>query len=225
MPLTKSSEGLEELVDESSGKEIVIAPVIVDRLDSLMKKYEQFLGLGYGGRGLVQKHMQDVVLPCDINIFLQSTLHYETHENYEQNTGLFISQLIKNSYEAGNNGFELDMNSLKPINFLVSEVYGTKERMVIVVVKGEAGNYCGCSSQYSTFTIEKAGYGCGHSAQHSTFTVEEAGYLCWYGARNSTFNTHNPEQYERFKKSVHPSKDNKLYLLSPNGSILEGGAW
>ena len=203
MPLVHSSD-ISDLVDETSGKEVVVTPAVVDRFADLTKKYEEFL---MDKDTWLKDHVREIILPCDINIFVQQTRKCEDHKNYEQNTGLFISQLIKNSYEAGNNEFELDVGSLKPINGLASNVSGREKQKVRIVIKGKTGD------------------GCGRDVRYSIFTIEEAGYLCGYGARNSTFNTHNPEQYERFKKSVHPSKDNKLYLLSPNGSILKGGPW
>ena len=260
MALATPSGELEELVDESSGKEIVATPVVVDRFEDLMKKYEQ--GLDFGAREVWTKNnVHDVFLPSDINLFLQQTREYEDHVNYSENTGFFISQLIQNSYTAGHTDFELDVNSLKPIDYFTSNISGTKERRASIVIKGEtgdacgsnahhstfiikkAGHWCGWESKYSTFTIEKAGHKCGIHAENSTFTIGEAGDQCGYGvkhstftiegaeywcgseAHHSTFKTHNPEQYEKFKVYISQNKENKLYLLSPNGSILQGGSW
>ena len=260
MSLAKPSTGLEELVDATSGREIVEAPVVVNRFQSLTKKYELLLSMEWRNE-LLREYVTEVLSPCDINIFLQQTRDYEDHTNYRRNTGLFISQLISNSHYAGNNEFELDMNSLKPINGLVSNVSGTEKRMVRVVITGEVGyqcgqstqhsaltireagdwcgrlakqctfttkevgNNCGINAQHSTFTIEKARDMCGSWAKHSTFTIREAGDWCGWEAQHSTFNTHNPDQYKQFKKSVPQNKGNVLYLLSNTGSIIKGGEW
>ena len=262
MPLAQPSGGIEELVDADSGREIVVAPAVVNRFAELRKKYEEFLILtGTEWKEWLGNHVPEVVLPCDISLFLQSTHDYENHTNYQKHTGLFISQLIKNSYNAGNSDFELDMNALKPIHYLAIEVSGTKEQMVRVVITGEVGSQCGWNAQHSTFTIEKAGYLCGKFAQHSTFTIEKvangcgwlarhsiftirkAGDLCGVQVENSTFTiekaendcgikaeysifrTHNPEQYDQFKKSVTQNKENAIYLLSADDSVLKGGSW
>ena len=243
MALATPSGELENLVDATSGKEIIATPTVVDRFADLKKKYEQYLIIQNDLEQWVKDHVKEVFLPPDINIFVQQTREYENYANYNRGTSDFISQLIQNSYKAGNNGFELDMNLLKPIDDLASGVYGTKKRMVRVVVKGEASNYCGFQAKKSAFTIEKAGNWCGWSAKHSTFTIGEAGDKCGFRAENSTFTiekagdncgseahqstfkTHNPNQYERFKKFVHPSKDNKLYLLATDDSIIKGVEW
>ena len=263
MALCKSV-GLEELVDADSGREVVVAPAVVNRFADLTKKYEPFLVIPletYNWENWLRNHVQEILLPHDINLFLQQTRDYENNADYNHNTGQFISQLLQNSYHAGNSDFELDMNLLKPINYFASRLSGTKERRASIVIKGETGDACGSNAQYSTFTIEKAGEACGWStkhstfvigkagkwcgylAQHSTFTIEEAGNLCGYEVENSTFTiekagqecglqaqhsifkTHNPLQYKRFKESVPKNRDNALYLLATNGSILKGGPW
>ena len=226
MPLATPSTGIEELVDESSGKEIVATQSVIDKFADLTKKYDQFAVLTeYDWKRWLRNHVQEVVPPCDINIFLQQTREYENHKNYGFNTGIFISQLIQNSYKAGNNDFEFDVILLKPIDRLASAVSGTEEQVVRVVVNGEVGNGCGSWAQHSTFTIEKTGDVCGQFAQHSTFTIEKAGNGCGFAAKNSTFKTHNSLQYERFKKSVSQDRSNELYLLAVDGSIFNGGKW
>ena len=243
MPLVQPSEGLEELVDADSGREIVVAPAVVNRFAELTKKYEQCLELGYGGRGWVQNNVQEVVLPCDINLFLQQTRDYEHHANYSDSTGYFITQLIQDSYNQGNNNFEIDVNALKPVDNLAANISGTKERTVNIIIKGKVGNWCGFGAQHTTFTIEKAenwcgweaqhsiftieeaGNWCGKNAKHSTFTIEEAGEGCGGWAQHSTFNTPNSNQYERFKDSINKNYRNTIYLLSSDGSILKGGPW
>ena len=249
MPLTTPSGGLEELVDATSGKEIVATPAIVDRFEDLTKKYEYFLANSVGIEWLADRIEwvtdleQEVVLPCDINLFLQQTREYENHKNYTQNTGIFISQLIKNSYNAGNNKFELNFNYLRLIDRTALSISGTKEKIIVIVITGEVGDSCGVNTRHSMFTVEKAGDWCGQYAQHSTFTIKEAGPWCgrnaehstftigeageWCGSssKHSTFNTHNSLQYERFKKSVPQKNGNAVYLLSDTGSILQGGPW
>ena len=189
MALCKSV-GLEELVDADSGREVVVAPAVVNRFADLTKKYEPFLVIPletYNWENWLRNHVQEILLPHDINLFLQQTRDYENNADYNHNTGQFISQLLQNSYHAGNSDFELDMNLLKPINYFASRLSGTEERMVRVVIKGEVGDRCGRNAQYSAFTIGEAGKYCGFLAENSTFTVQEAGYRCGSNAQYSTF--------------------------------------
>ena len=218
------SGSLDLLVDESSGREIVETPQLEDRFEDLKKKYKLFLDDDNNPEEWFLDNIHDVLLPSDINLFLQQTREYEDHTNYNY-TGHFISQLIQNSYNAGNNGFELDVNALKPISYLCSDVSGTEERLVRMIIKGRVGDYCGLDAQHSMFTIEKARFFCGWYAEHSTFTIWETKHLCWEGAQHSIFKTHNPEQYKLFRISVPQNKENKLYLLAADGSILKGGEW
>ena len=225
MSLTTPSGGIEELVDETSGKEIVLTPPLVDRFADLTKKYEQSLGLG-AREVWARNYVHDVLLPSDIDLFLQQTREYEHHPNYQIHSGYFISQLIQNSYKAGNNDFEFDVILLKPIDYLASEVVsGTKERTVKTTIKGEVGNFCGSGVKYSAFTIGKASDWCGYRAEHSTFTIEKAGDLCGSITKYSNFKTNNKDQYKRFKESVPLNEGNTLYLLSSDDSVLKGGSW
>ena len=56
---------------------------------------------------LVYYEVRSVLTPTKINLFLQSTITSEHKRNYASFTGLFISRLIQNSYNAGNNNFVL----------------------------------------------------------------------------------------------------------------------
>ena len=241
MPLAQPSGGLEELVDETSGKEIVATPVVINRFEELTKKYEQYLNEADANQTTLQ--IPSVLTPTECNTFLQSTNNYENHARYQGRTGLFVSKLIQCSYDAGYNDFKLDMNTLKSVDYLAYEISGTKKRMLKVVIKGEVEYNCGYGAKHSTLTIEKAGDGCGHGAQYSTFIIEEVGDACGYGVQYSTFTigkaegwcgigaehsifkTYNREQYRQFKKFVDRRSANSVYLLSPNGSILKGGKW
>ena len=186
MALIKPME-LEELVDETSGKEVVATPAIVDRFAELNKKYKKCLMVGSRLEQWLKDHVQEIFLPPDINIFLQSTHEFENDTDYNYGTGFFISHLIQNSYNAGNSKFELDVCSLKPIGSIASNIFATKERTIQMIIKGRTGDWLGHRAEHSMFTIEKAGDTCGEYAQYSTFTIKEVGSWCWFRAENSTF--------------------------------------
>ena len=186
MSLATPSAGLEELVNETSGREIVATSLLVDKYADLKKKYDYFFDDNNDMEKWSKEYVQEILLPCDINTFLQTTRYCEEHTDYSF-TGFFISQLIKNSYNAGNNDFKIDVNDLRLVDFLAYEISGTEEQKVRVAIKGRAWDWCGQYAQNCTFIIEKAGDECGQSAQYSTFTIGEAENWCGKYAKNSTF--------------------------------------
>jgi hypothetical protein len=66
------------------------------------------------------------LVPEDINLFLRYTVQFEDAELYQQNTGLFVSNLIKKAYANGHNNFTLNFEGLKPISFIGYEFEANK---------------------------------------------------------------------------------------------------
>ena len=128
----------------------------------LLKKYEAFLDIDFYSNGskmyqFVQgRHSIDYILaPTGINAFLQATIQYETYPRYADNTGLFISRLIQNSYNAGNNDFYLKPPVVKNIDYLGAHLQGTKRRNINLQIDGDVGNSYGLSAKNSTFKTTK----------------------------------------------------------------------
>ncbi|HLD00252.1 MAG TPA: hypothetical protein VJC39_00740 [Candidatus Nanoarchaeia archaeon] len=151
----------------------------------LMRKYEEVLeAKDYSEI----KTIDDILAPSDINAFLQVTIKYEQHQNYDWRTGKFISQLIQKSYDAGNNGFVLNTQKVKGVHNLGYKIQGTKERKIELKIEGDAGYNCGSNSKDSTITIEgNVGNDCGSYSNNSTITIAgNAGYDCGIYSKNST---------------------------------------
>jgi len=151
---------------------------------------------------------RNILTPNQINKFLQNTMTYENHYAYSETTGLFISQLLQNSYDAGINNFTLNTTQLKDIHYLGREIKGTPEKPINITVIGNIGEVLGNRSQYSRFNIEgSAGKNCGNSSQNATYNITgntedrcgseselsqfnitgSTGYLCGYSSTNSTY--------------------------------------
>ena len=208
---------------------------VKNRFGELCREYEEVLEANdYEGE---IKTIDDILAPSDINAFLQVTIKYEQHQNYDWRTGKFISQLIQISYDAGNNGFVLNTQKVK-LGYLGDKIQGTEERKIELKIEGDAGNYCGSNSKDSTITIEgnvrdncgfdsknstiiirgNAGNWCGWYSNNSTITIEgNVENWCGESSNNSTFKVKNKELYERLKTELDFKKRNTLFLIRPNG--------
>ncbi|HLD00254.1 MAG TPA: hypothetical protein VJC39_00750 [Candidatus Nanoarchaeia archaeon] len=159
---------------------------VKNRFGELCREYEEVLeARDYKGK---IKTIDDILAPSDINTFLQTTITCQQHQNYNWRTGMFISQLIQKSYDAGNNGFELNTQKVKRLNNLGYQIQGTKRRKIKLKIEGDAGDYCGRNSTDSTTTIGgNAGDYCGFDSKNSIITIgENAGNWCGYYSTDST---------------------------------------
>ena len=184
MPLATPSGGIEELVDENSGKEIVTVPPVVSRFTDLTKMYEDFLHSEFGEE---LENVVDVLTPFDINEFLQSTVSFEDLDGYASSTGWFVSCLMRNSYAAGHSQFTLDLRAIKPINSLGVSIKATESKKVYVTVLGEAGDNCGSSCKNAVFNVDVVGTYLGNKAHNSLFVVTSANEYLGNCAVDCTF--------------------------------------
>src|SRR3989344_7879657 len=89
---------------------------VKNRFGELCREYEEVLeARDYKGK---IKTIDDILAPSEINAFLQTTIGFEQHPEYDLRTGMFISQLIQKSYDAGNNDFVLNTQKLKVLDHL-----------------------------------------------------------------------------------------------------------
>ena len=208
MPLAKPSRGIEELVDVNSGREIIATPVVVDRFEDLMKKYDAFLSIPITFQETIREYMStvnDVLTPSEIDSFLHHTTLREEHGRYTELTGYFVSRLIQCSYDTGNRVFYVDTHSLKLFHDMGARVVGNIDRKLELTIHGEIGDMCGENTQNanivvgttgnflgshaynSTFKGRTAGDKCGFKTKNCTFTIEEVGHGCGFKVQQSTF--------------------------------------
>ena len=138
-----------------------------------------------------------VLSPDEITTFRRLTTCYEDNsyvlnEDHEAFTGLFISNLIQNSYDVGYNNFNLGTND----SFLLgSSIEGSEENPIIIGIGEVEFNHqiVGLLAKHSTFNIkENHGTEIGCDAKHSTFNIEEnQGENIGWDAKHSTFKSSN----------------------------------
>lgn len=84
-----------------------------------------------------------VLSPNQIDLFLQSTMIFEDHQNYVDLTGLFVTKLVQNSYSNGYNDFILNTMNLPALNRLGSYLCAGLERdEPRCIVRGDIGGHC-----------------------------------------------------------------------------------
>ena len=175
---------------------------------------------------LVHNEVRSVLTPTEINIFLQSTVTSEHRDNYADFTGIFISRLIQNSYDDGNNNFSFNLDMLQPIHHLGYQVQGTTKKILKVKIKGIAGDWCGSSVLFSQFSIETVKDLCGSDAQHSKFNLKTAEDLLGYIARDSQFSTEtvgNRASYDTFHNQFSTPREEtvqRLLHIIPEGNQI-----
>jgi len=171
-------------------KEKIEGSILPEGLEVLLEQYEEILEIDDWEKAYnATKKVKAVLKPDKINTFLQATIPYEAHKRYAENTGYFITKLIQNSYNAGNNGFKLVTKALsKKINNIGWELKGKKDKPLELLVEGDVGKECGAGAEHSTISITgNAGDGCGVLAKYSTISIAgNAGKECGYEAEHLT---------------------------------------
>ncbi|MFH1637495.1 MAG: hypothetical protein ABIB71_03660 [Candidatus Woesearchaeota archaeon] len=218
--------------------------------EELVKKYERILAISTYYVSGVLDEIDSILQPEQIDSFLQSTIRYDEHKNYSENTGLFITRLIQNSHNAGNNRFMLNTKALsKDINYIGGELKGREKNLLEIIVGGDCGEACGIwAKNIRKIRIARnAGKKCGFGANNlkELYIGGNAGEFCGSGAlnirqiyiggkaqsicgdtaRNSTFKTPNEETLRLLKKNVPKGQGNKIYFIHPDNHEEEIKEW
>lgn len=188
-------------------------------LDGVMRKYEEVLEKEYNTGELDDylKSITDILTPHQINSFLQATISKEQHENYQENTGHFISRLIQNSYNAGHNDFTLNTTNLKPIHLIGFKLKGKSRNKIRITTRGNAGDQWGQQSENCEYNIQ------GNTEQIAALSrnceCNIQGNIiepCGWGSQHSTYKTNIPETLEKMKRTV--PKGNRIIFIHPDGT-------
>jgi formylmethanofuran dehydrogenase subunit C len=110
--------------------------------------------LDYDVLSAVNSDIETVVLPSQINEFVQNGKIFSEHENYSNIFGIYISKLVKNSYDDGNNDFVLDLENVPLFDhlFLCLKGRGTKND-IDIIVNGNVGSNFAKSSMFLQVTL------------------------------------------------------------------------
>ena len=149
-----------------------------NRFSALLKKYEQCLETEFKdvqGKNFVQgqNDISDILSSEEINAFLQTTIQFEEHKQYAKNTGLFISKLIQNSYNAGNTEFTLNTNVISnPLIYLCAYLEAIEKNKLVISITGDVGDLLGWASYNCTYTVTgNVGYWLGYNSNNCIYTV------------------------------------------------------
>jgi len=185
----RKGEGIEGLVGSSMVEEVRE----VEASRGLSEVFERFVRIMDGGIDMMGNHVgviPEVLTPNQINAFLQQTSLYDDYPYYLVSAGVFVSRLIQNSYDSGNNDFMLSMTDLRDIGYLGYWIVGKRENPLEVTIVGDAGRTCGMRAEHSIITVQgSVGDSCGRNSENSIFniTADTAEY-CGFQSNKSTFN-------------------------------------
>ena len=206
--MKRSSGGIDSVVRGYEAQEVRdVSPMVivaVDPISCVLAQYETFLGrftdieayyiFEFTKYERVDKRLDltdltDILTPEQINIFLQSTIAYENRKGYNKFTGIFITKLLQNSYDAGHNEFELRVSSATDMHYVGVTLLGTEDRLFSVSINGNGGMFFGREARYCQFTVNgNVGWYCGYRANNSYFTINgDSKSNAGAQATNSTF--------------------------------------
>ncbi|MFH1638029.1 MAG: hypothetical protein ABIB71_06395 [Candidatus Woesearchaeota archaeon] len=165
--------------------------LICEGFEELIGKYEKILAITRFDDNFskVIAEIGIVLTPEQINSFLQATIRCERHKNYQWTTGFFITRLMQNSHNAGNNKFTLNTKALsKDIHHIGWPLKGRGDNLLEVIIDGDVGNDCGLGAKnIEQFYIGgNAGPGCGSGAENigQFYIGRNAGNECGALAEN-----------------------------------------
>ncbi|MFH1637757.1 MAG: hypothetical protein ABIB71_05015 [Candidatus Woesearchaeota archaeon] len=218
--------------------------LMFEGFEELMRQYEEILSTdedwesakkAVGGIG-------SLLEPEQINNFLQATRRYENHKRYSAYTGSFITQLIQNSHDAGNNHFGLYTKTLfNCVHNVGFKLEGKKNMLLEIIIDGNVGNNCAASAKNlrKLHIAGNAGHFCGSAASNideiniganvkldvgsgakdirTIYIGGMAGPGCGVAAENSTFKTPNEETLQLLKKNLSRAFNNKIYFIHEDG--------
>ncbi len=155
----KKQKGIEEFVkayDPDKVEEDIPIQVEESTFSLLMHNFERILNmyrylvLSSERKYEIAEMVPEARTPTDINAILLATTKYETHPNYRGSLGFLSEALIRKSYEAGYNGFDLDFP--RPPKF-INSFYGEEDNPIILNVN-EIGSHCLGSSHNVKITCK-----------------------------------------------------------------------
>jgi hypothetical protein len=84
--------------------------------------------------------------------FIKLTSNYESSKNYHTRTGIYLSDIIQKSYNAGNNDFNIDINYFNNFGYNLN---GSIEKPIVINIKENYGLETGINSKSLELNIKK----------------------------------------------------------------------
>jgi hypothetical protein len=134
-------------------------------LSGLFKKYKS--AVHYGSHLGLLASITNILSPEKVNLFLQSTIGFEGEIFYAKMTGIFLNQLIINSYVHGGNNFVLVPPNSKALSFFGQElgyqkrgfdpnyeIYPlTREKPLMMEIRGDLKEHRFHRLKYTNLTV------------------------------------------------------------------------
>ncbi|MFH1638034.1 MAG: hypothetical protein ABIB71_06420 [Candidatus Woesearchaeota archaeon] len=198
--------------------------IMFEGFGELLRQYEDLLKeeLAY----IEEEAINSILSPEQINSFLQATIRYEDYKHFGWNTGMFITQLIQNSHEAGNNRFTLTTKAFsKRIDHIGLRLQGIGNKKLEILVEGDVGNFCAFrANNLGKLHINgNAGTYCCKSAWNiqEIYIGGTAKIYCGINTENCTFITPDQETLFWLKEHVEQDQGNKIYFIRPENQEEE----
>ena len=181
--------------------------IIDDAVKSVLEKYAKLAPSPTFGEYQTQIFGLEllVLTPTQINIALQHIIQTTPKEDAESFvTGLFLTRLIQDSYQQGNETFLLNTQDTQ-ISNLAYRLEATNLKLTIkgnlgyscgseskgcsYIFESDAKDNCGFNSRDCTYVIKgNVGYSCGELSKGCSYTVEgDVGYSCGSASLGCSF--------------------------------------
>ncbi|MFH1637249.1 MAG: hypothetical protein ABIB71_02380 [Candidatus Woesearchaeota archaeon] len=187
-------------------------------MDGLLSRYEETLGHA-GMQNSMIECLNVILNPDQINDFLQSTVVDAGIKSYAWITGQFISKLIQNSYDAGNNGFSIDTHATGPLDILGEKLSGRPDERIKLQVEGNVGDLFGSMAKHLCSTVNgNTGNFCASYVKDSEIEVNgRFGHGLGLCSNMSVFKTQRKENLGLLGKDISKYQGNKAYFVHGDG--------
>jgi hypothetical protein len=121
-----------------------------------LKEYEQFSYdhfLPFFTLKPIKKYSNLVLTPAEMSVFINEIEKFQKEENYSLSANLFVNRLIQNSYDAGNNDFNLYVEDL-PNASILKKLKATEDNPLKIRLNGSVGDFVARESNYLDLTID-----------------------------------------------------------------------
>ena len=207
-------------------------PIIEQNLKVFEPCLEADLGLG-DVRAIAEKGARTLT-PHEINLFLQSSIKYDDNRWYAGAMGVFISVLMKKSYEAGYTKFALNVDNFTSrldnlwserdypgIHLMVKgnlgDYFGSFARKSYLYIKGDVDDYPSGNAENCTFVFDgnvREFYVHTHPNQY--IFHGEVGKMGSVNEKWSTFKTSNNRTLQQLMSLV--GQKNEIYFIHKDGT-------
>jgi len=153
----------------------------------------------------------EVLKPAQIDKLFQRIIKEMPKEETEYAiTGIFLSCLIQNSYDNGNNDFILNTRDVQ-MTILGYKLKGKRKNKMKITIQGNAGLCFGEESKYCHFNIHgNAERKCGNGSENSTYSIEGSiSKFCGDYSKNCIFTSPNKKTFEKMERDVPNESEGK----------------